>query len=60
MAVSNDQQNQWRLWRANRDGFQSGAKSGAAKNGAAKEGENSFLDRPLLRAVEYLEKGAAK
>ena len=41
----------WQLWRAQRDVFQPAAERGPAKNG-----EKPFIDRQLLRAVEYVEK----
>jgi carboxyl-terminal processing protease len=54
VALGNDEQTRWRLWRARRD-----AVALAAKNGAATEETGPFVDRPLARAVEYLEKEAS-
>ena len=52
---SNEEQTRWRLWRSHRDTSQPGA-----KNGAAKDSVEPFTDRPLLKAVECVEKQAAK
>ena len=54
VALTNEEQTRWRLWRARRDVFQP-----AAKNGDGNSGAEPFVDRPLLRAVEYVEKEAA-
>lgn len=61
-----DEQVQWRVWRAHRDLFQNGAakngnaKNGNAKNGEPKNGDEPFLDRPLAKGVEYVEKEATE
>jgi carboxyl-terminal processing protease len=54
VSLGNDEQSRWRAWRARRDVLQSGA-----KNGHEKETAEPFVDRPLARAVEYVEKEAA-
>ena len=54
VAMTNEEQNRWRVWRAQRDAFQPAANSGAGQKHA-----EPFVDRPLLRAVEYVEKEAA-
>ena len=54
MASTGEEQGRWRVWRAHRDTVQP-----AANNGAGKEDAEPFVDRPLVRAVEYLEKEAA-
>jgi carboxyl-terminal processing protease len=51
VEMTDDEQNDWRQWRAHRDGFQPSGKNGAVKNGV-----KPFVDHPLVRAVEYLEK----
>jgi carboxyl-terminal processing protease len=51
--VAADEQNRWRAWRAERDQFPSAA------NGNGKKPTEPFVDRPLLRAVEIVEKEAA-
>ncbi len=48
-----DEQNRWRAWRVQRDLFPS-----AAANGNGKKPTQPFVDRPLLRAVEIVEKEA--
>jgi carboxyl-terminal processing protease len=48
-----EEQNRWRAWRAQRDMF-----SAATANGNEKKPAESFVDRPLLRAVEIVEKDA--
>ncbi len=48
-----DEQNRWRAWRAQRDLF-----APAATNGNGKKPAEPFVDRPLLRAVEIVEKDA--
>ncbi len=57
VAVDRQEQNRWRAWRAQRDTYQSNH-NGTAKNGTAKKDEKPFIDRPLVRAVECLEKDA--
>ena len=51
VVLDKDEFARWQLWRAERDVFQP-----AAEHGAAKDGEKPFVDRQLLRAVEYVEK----
>ena len=53
VVLGKDEFARWQLWRAERDVFQP-----AAGRGAAKDGEKPFVDRQLLRAVEYVEKKA--
>ena len=49
--VEEDEFNRWQSWRFHRDMFHS------PTNGAlASSGGEAFVDRPLLRAVEHLEK----
>jgi carboxyl-terminal processing protease len=59
VAMDRQEQNRWREWRSKRDVFQSSAVNGA-KNGAAKKDVTPFVDRSLVRAVEWVEKEAAK
>ncbi len=47
-----DEQNRWRAWRVHRDLFSSAA------NGNGKKPTEPFVDRPLLQAVEIVEKDA--
>lgn len=54
VSLGNDEQSRWRAWRARRDVLQSGV-----KNGREKEAAEPFVDRPLARAVEYVEKETA-
>jgi carboxyl-terminal processing protease len=49
-----DEQNRWRAWRAHRDLF-----SSPAANGNGKKPAKPFVDQPLLRAVEIVEKDAS-
>ena len=51
--VAADEQNRWRAWRAERDLFPS-----APPTATAKKPTEPFVDRPLLRAVEIVEKEA--
>jgi len=55
-----DEQIRWRVWRARRDVFQAVVKNGVSQNGETKNGEDPFVDRPLARGVEYVEKEAAE
>ena len=50
MVLKDDELNRWEQWRAHRDTFQS------AKAGPAGNSNESFIDRPLARAVKYLDK----
>jgi len=51
VALDAEEQNRWRAWRAHRDVFQTAANRSDSKHPA-----EPFVDRPLQRAVEYLEK----
>ena len=57
---SGDEQTRWRVWRAQRDLVPSAAKDNIIQNGEAKNGKEPFVDRPLQKAVEYLEKEAGE
>lgn len=57
---SGDEQTRWRVWRAQRDLVPSAAKNTIIQNGEAKNGKEPFVDQPLLKAVEYLEKEAGE
>ncbi len=50
VTVKDEELNRWRQWRFHRDMYQS-----AANGGPSKDGAEPFTDRPLVRAVEYLE-----
>jgi carboxyl-terminal processing protease len=54
VPLTSEEQNRWRQWRAQRDILQSAAEPSAKKADA-----RPFVDRPLLRAVEYVENEAA-
>jgi carboxyl-terminal processing protease len=54
VALTSEEQNRWRMWRARRDALPS-----AVKNGAVEKTAEPFVDRPLMRAIEYVEKEAA-
>jgi carboxyl-terminal processing protease len=51
VVLDKDEFEHWQLWRAERDVFRS-----PTKPAPTKKGEKPFVDRQLLRAVEYLEK----
>jgi carboxyl-terminal processing protease len=59
VASTPAEQDRWRQWRAHRYVSQPAAKHGPAPNGARKPGDETLVDRPLLRAVDYVEKEAA-
>jgi carboxyl-terminal processing protease len=54
MPLSGEEQSRWRVWRARRDASQLPANTATPQDHA-----EPFVDRPLVRAVEYLEKEAA-
>ena len=56
VALSAEEQNAWRLWRARRDTYS----NGNGKKNAEKEPEKPFIDQPLMKAAEYVEKEAAE
>jgi carboxyl-terminal processing protease len=53
VELSDDQQNQWRQWRARRDGLPS-----PNKNDTAQNGQKPFVDQVLLKAVKYIQQEA--
>jgi carboxyl-terminal processing protease len=64
VSLTGEEQNHWRIWRAKRDTFQPTAngttKNGNSKNNSATKKPAPFVDRVLIRAVEYVEKESAK
>ncbi len=59
VSLSNEEEDRWRLWRAHRDSFQPANHKAIPGRAANNDEEKSFVDRPLVRAVEYLEKEVA-
>jgi len=57
VALSAEEQNAWRLWRAQRDTYSNG---NGKKNGQHQEREKPFFDQPLVKAAEYVDKEAAE
>lgn len=55
-----DEQTRWRVWRAHRDAVPSAAKNSFVENGKKKNGDEPFIDRPLAKGVEYVEKEAVE
>jgi carboxyl-terminal processing protease len=56
VALTDEEYARWRLWRERRDVQQPGG-NGASKR-AADKSDSSYVDRQLLRAVEWVEKEA--
>lgn len=53
VVLDKEEFDRWQQWRADRDAFRPATKP------AAKKGEEPFVDRQLLRAVEYLKQKAS-
>jgi carboxyl-terminal processing protease len=59
VTLTGEEHARWRVWRARRDVFQPVAEGRPAKDGGGKESGEPFVDRPLVRAVECVEKETA-
>ncbi len=60
VPLGDEEENHWRVWRAHRDSVEVGSHDAASAHAGETEGSAPFFDRPLARAVEYVEKEAAE